>query len=163
MDLRNPAVTVTTMPSKESQHLAFFFVLLVSIGLHRYVFLHLRHILRPDFPQIAPLLVRIALILFIAMDLPFVFIYFRGQLHGELTLVTRDLLYPFSVWQALLFMWAVILMPFSLWRRRDRLGMGWIRARIASLRKQKDAEPQELLGEEAILAEGEIALEGAAE
>lgn len=133
------------MPSKTSQHLAFFFVLLVSVGLHRYVYANLKRVLRRDFPKAASVLLRIAIIVFIAMDLPFAFIYFRGAVHGDYSTITRFVLYPFSVWQALMLMWTMILLPFSIWRRRERMGLAWARDRMQQFRKSQAMEDEELI------------------
>ncbi len=133
------------MPSKTAQHLAFFFVLLVSAGLHRYVFGNFKRVLLRDFPRFGTMLVRIAIVLFIAMDLPFAFIYLRWMIHGEHTTLTRILLYPFSIWQALMMVWAIVLVPFSLWRRRERLGLAWTRDRVERIRKSRILEDEELI------------------
>lgn len=133
------------MPSKTSQHLAFFFVLLVSVGLHRYVYANFRRILLRDFPNVGQKLVRSALTLFIVMDLPFAFIYFRWMVHGEHATITRMLLYPFSIWQAFMFMWTIILVPFSMWRSRERLGVAWVRERIQRIRTAEVLTDEELV------------------
>ena len=133
------------MPSKTAQHLAFFFVLLVSVGLHRYVYVNFKRTLLRDFPNVGRKLARMATVLFIAMDSPFGFIYLRWMIHGEHATITRILLYPFSIWQALMFLWAGILLPFSIWRNRERLGLGWIRERIQRVRMSDVLSEEELV------------------
>ena len=126
------------MPSKAAQLIAFFFVLLVSAALHRYVYLNLKRLIQHDYPNAAQKLMVIARVLFIAMDTPFLFIFFRGRIHAELTTLTRVVLYPFSVWQAIMLMWALVLVPLSLWRRRHWLAIPWLIDRLRKLFSKKD-------------------------
>ena len=93
-------------------------MLLVSTGLHGYVYANLRRVLLRDYPKLGRRLARAALVLFIIMDSPFAFLYYRGDIHADLTVLTRILLYPFSIWQTIMLMWAIVLVPVSLWRRR---------------------------------------------
>lgn len=123
-------------------------MLFVSAGLHWYVYANLKRVLLRDYPKLGQRLAKVALALFIVMDLPFAFLFFRGDLHGDLTTVTRLLIYPFSVWQTVMLMWAIVLVPFSLWRRRPL----YLRDVIARLRKRTDKNEED-----------EIALEIAAE
>jgi hypothetical protein len=109
------------MPSKAAQLIAFFAVLLISVALHRYVYRNLIRLLLRDYPKRGRRLAGIARTLFIVMDSPFLFLFVRSHIHAELATVTRVLLYPFSVWQAVMLMWAIVLVPFSLWRRRKRV------------------------------------------
>ena len=111
------------MPSKAAQLIAFFAVLLVSVALHRYVYRNLKRMLLRDYPNRGRRLANASRILFIVMDSPFLFLFVRGHIHAELKTVTRFLLYPFSVWQAVMIMWAIVLVPFSLWRRRGKVTM----------------------------------------
>ncbi|HZK75434.1 MAG TPA: hypothetical protein VFD13_00875 [Candidatus Kapabacteria bacterium] len=128
------------MPSKSAQHIAFFFVLFVSAGLHWYVYANLKRVLLRDYPKLGQRLAKIALALFIVMDSPFAFLYFRGEIHGSLTALTRFLLYPFSVWQTILLMWAIVLVPFSLWRMMGHASRRpfYLRDVMARLRKRAD-------------------------
>lgn len=130
-----------SMPSKSAQHIAFFFVLLVSAGLHWYVYANLKRVLLRDYPKLGQRLAKIALALFITMDSPFAFLYFRGDIHGSLTTLSRILLYPFSVWQTIMLMWSILLVPFSLWRRRPF----YLRDILARIRKRSAEEEEEEL------------------
>lgn len=136
------------MPSKSAQHIAFFFVLFVSAGLHWYVYANLKRVLLRDYPKLGHRLAKVALTLFIVMDLPFAFLFFRGDMHGDFTTLTRLLIYPFSVWQTVMLMWAIVLVPFSLWRRRERLGLAAMREGVRRLGKHS---PE--IGEEEIALE----------
>src|SRR5437016_3890976 len=104
------------MPSKAAQLIAFFAVLLVSAALHRYVYANLKRVLLRDYPRWGIRLVRTMMVLFIVMDSPFLFLFLRPRIHADLTMLTRVLLYPFSVWQAIMILWAIILFPMSLVR-----------------------------------------------
>jgi len=134
------------MPSKSAQHIAFFAVLLLSAGLHWYVYANLKRVLLRDYPKLGRRLAQCALALFIVMDLPFVFLYLRGSVHGELTSLTRLLIYPFSVWQTIMLMWALVLMPFSLWRKRPV----YFRDIIARLRKPSSDNDEEEIALEVV-------------
>ena len=113
------------MPSKASQHIAFFIVLFVSAGMHWFVYTNLRRVLLRDYPKIGKKLAKIALWMFIGLDSPFLFIYFRGLTHAALTVLSRILLYPFLVWQTIMLMWALILVPITLWN--------WLRTPVGKL------------------------------
>jgi hypothetical protein len=110
------------LPSKASQHIAFFIVLLVSAGLHWYVYTNLRRVLLRDYPKLGKRLAKIALWVFILLDMPFFFIYLRGFIHAAMTVLSRVLLYPFLVWQTIMLMWVIILFPITLFRWLKRIG-----------------------------------------
>jgi hypothetical protein len=98
-------------------------VLLISTGLHWYVFTNLRRILLRDYPKIGKSLAKIALWAFIGLDSPFLFLYIRGFIHAEMTELTRVLLYPFLVWQTIMLMWVIILFPITIWRMFRKLAV----------------------------------------
>ena len=129
------------MPSKTSQHIAFFVVLIVSVLLHRYVYANLKRVLLRDYPKLGKRLVRIARWVFIAMDSPFVFVYFRNLITFETDFITRLILYPFLIWQSIMFMWTIILVPFSI-VRREKMGVAYIKRWIRN-RKPGDGKLQE--------------------
>src|ERR1039457_4066738 len=114
------------MPSKTSQHIAFYVVLIVSVLLHRYVYANLKRVLLRDYPRLGPKLVRIVRWVFLALDAPFAFVYFRNQIPSDADFLTRALLYPFLVWQTIMLMWAIILVPFSI-VRREKMGVAFIK------------------------------------
>jgi hypothetical protein len=118
------------MPSKAAQLIAFFSVLLISVALHRYVYKNLKRLIQRDYPKISRRIIPIARVLFIAMDSPFLFLFFRNHINAELTTISRVLLYPFSVWQAVMLMWAIVLVPVSMWRRRHWLAIPMLANRI---------------------------------
>jgi hypothetical protein len=59
-----------------------------------------------------------------------IFLFFRNHINAELTTISRVLLYPFSVWQAVMLMWAIVLVPVSMWRRRHWLAIPMLANRI---------------------------------
>ena len=124
-----------SMPSKTAQLIAFFSVFLVSAGLHRFVYANLKRVILRDYPTLGARLVRAAAILFIVMDSPFIFLYFRNRMHVPLDTISQMLLYPFSVWQAIMLLWVVLLIPFALWRRRHVLGLARLQTRLGRRRK----------------------------
>lgn len=91
------------------------------MGLHRYVYANLKRVLLRDYPKLGRKLARIALWMFILLDTPFLFIYFRGLFHAEMTILSRVLLYPFLIWQTIMLMWVLILLPITLWRQSMKL------------------------------------------
>ena len=66
--------------------------------------------------------------MFVILDMPFLFIYFRGITHAELAIVSKVLLYPFLIWQTIMLMWVLILLPISAWRL-----LGWLVARMREI------------------------------
>src|ERR1035441_5373520 len=137
------------MPSKTSQHIAFFVVLIVSALLHRYVYANLKRVLLRDYPKLGPKLVRIARWTFIALDTPFAFVYFRNQIPSDTAFLTRALLYPFLVWQTIMLMWAIILVPFSI-VRRERMGVAYIKRWMRNRKSIAKKLPESDLGLEIV-------------
>jgi hypothetical protein len=129
------------MPSKAAQVIAYFFVLIVSALLHRFVYANLKRVLLRDYPKSGEKLVRIGRIVFFAMDAPFIYIYFRGGMPQELVVATTWLLYPFAIWQAIMLLWALILAPFAVWRRTGAFGFLRLRERIRVSRENRDSDP----------------------
>jgi len=91
------------------------------MGLHRYVYVNLKRVLLRDYPKLGKKLARIAFWMFVMLDTPFLFIYFRGVIHAEMTVLSRVLLYPFLIWQTIMLMWVLILLPITLWRQGLKL------------------------------------------
>jgi hypothetical protein len=129
------------MPSKTSQHIAFFVVLIVSVIFHRYVYANLKRVLLRDYPKLGPRLVRIARWVFIVMDMPFFFVYFRNLITFETDFITRLILYPFLVWQTIMMMWTIILVPFSI-VRREKMGVAFIKRKIRNRKLSKEKFPK---------------------
>lgn len=50
------------------------------------------------------------------MNLPLVFLFFRRDIHVDIPTLTNIMLYPFTVWEFLMLMWAFILIPVVLIR-----------------------------------------------
>ena len=109
------------MPSRIWQIAAFLIVLSLSVLLHRFVFLNLKRVLLRDYPKSGERMAAWAKVLFIAMDTPFLFLYFRSAMNEIVAGLTTAILYPFAVWQAVMIMWSVVLMPFVMWRRTKSL------------------------------------------
>src|SRR4051812_5007032 len=105
------------MPSRAWQIVAFLFVLAISVSLHRFIYLNLKRMLLRDYPKGGARMAKWAKAIFIVMDAPFVFLYFRSAMPELLANVTSGILYPFAVWQFTMLMWTVLLVPVVLWRR----------------------------------------------
>lgn len=105
------------MPTKAAQLIAFLSVFLVSAGLHRFVYVNLKRVILRDYPRLGPRLARYAAALFVVMDTPFVFLFYRNRIRVDVNLLTQLIIYPFSIWQAIMLMWVMILLPFMVWRR----------------------------------------------
>jgi hypothetical protein len=133
------------MPSKHAQLIAFLSVFLVSASLHRFVYANLKRVILRDYPRLGKRLARVACSLFLIMDSPFVFLFIRSWIHEPLANVSKVLLYPFSVWQAIMIMWALVLIPVALWRRSRGLGIFWIREQVRRRRIMSEEEPVEAL------------------
>jgi hypothetical protein len=109
------------MPSRAWQIVAFLSVLSISVLLHRFVFLNLKRVLLRDYPKQGPRIAKWLKILFVALDAPFLFLYFRSGMPEIVVRFTTGVLYPFAVWQAVMLMWSAVLVPFVLWRRSKAL------------------------------------------
>jgi hypothetical protein len=118
------------MPSRAWHIAAYLSVLAVSFTLHRFVYLNLKRVLLRDYPKRGERLAKWAKRLFVALDTPFLFLYFRSGMPEEIVRVTTGILYPFAVWQSIMLMWSVVLVPFVLWRRGKSL--------VALRRKDED-------------------------
>src|SRR4051812_47191381 len=105
------------MPSKASHLIAFLGIALLSAIGHRWVYTHAKTLLYKDFPRHAKVVTRIACVLFVYFDLPFLFLFFSRHITWDASVITRFLIYPFSVWQFLMAIWIVILVPMNLWHR----------------------------------------------
>jgi hypothetical protein len=73
---------------------------------------------RRDFPKHQKSILKIAKGSFIYFDLPFVYIFFWKHITADVSDVTRFLLYPFAVWQMVMLVWAVILVPMGILRSK---------------------------------------------
>ena len=104
------------MPSKGSYLLFFFGISLVLIGAQIFVYFQLRRLIRRDFPHRARRVVPILRWIFIAMNLPLAFLFFRRNIRADIPTLTNILLYPFTVWEFLMLLWAFILIPVVLTR-----------------------------------------------
>jgi hypothetical protein len=104
------------MPSKGSYLLFFLGTSFVLVCAQTFVFFQLRRLLRRDFPQKAKIAVPVFRWLFILMNLPIAFLFFRRDIHADIPLLTNIMLYPFTVWVFLMLMWAIILIPAVIFR-----------------------------------------------
>ena len=104
------------MPSKAT-YLAFFIgTSLVLILAQVFVYFQLRRILRRDFPDRAQKWVPIIRWIFLAMNIPLVFLFFRHDIKADIPTLTKILLYPFTIWQFLILLWTLILIPVTIIR-----------------------------------------------
>lgn len=116
------------MPSKESYLIFFLVISAILIAMQVFVYFNLARIIRRDFPLRARKVLRITKWGFVAMNLPIAFLFLRRQIHYELALLTKLILFPFTVWQALIIVWTLILIPVAvyhlfvkLFRNRDSI------------------------------------------
>jgi hypothetical protein len=104
------------MPSKGSYLLFFLGTSFVLIAAQTFVYFQLRRFIRHDFPQKAKKVVPLVRWIFIAMNLPLVFLFFRRDIKVDIPTLTNILLYPFTVWEFLILMWTAILIPVVIFR-----------------------------------------------
>src|ERR1043166_6693280 len=104
------------MPSKSSYLLFFLATSLVLILAQMFVYFQLRRILRRDFSERAKKAVPIIRWIFIAMNLPLLFLFFRRNITADIPTLTNMMLYPFTIWEFLMLMWAIILLPVTIYR-----------------------------------------------
>jgi hypothetical protein len=99
------------MPSKGSYLVFFIGTSLVLISAQVFVYFQLRRLLRRDFGQRAKPVILFIRWFFIAMNVPLLFLFFRRDIHADIPTLTNIMLYPFTVWEFLMLMWALILIP----------------------------------------------------
>jgi hypothetical protein len=116
------------MPSKATYLIAFLAVMTVSLSLHYFVWRQLRRVLRKDFGNKARVPMRAATTLFVIMEIPFFFLFFRRHITSDIPTLTQFLLYPFTFWQILMVLWGLILAPQVLVRNL-RSFIGFLRTR----------------------------------
>ena len=104
------------MPSKSTYLIAFFSVAVVSGALHYYVYRNYKRVLFRDFSVRGTKLLRWVRVLFFVMEIPFVLMFFRKQITVDVSLATILILFPFTIWQFLMFVWGIVLLPQSLFR-----------------------------------------------
>jgi hypothetical protein len=133
------------MPSKSAHLIAFLTIFLVSAGSHRFVYVHLRELIRKDFRRRSTELVRLAAGVFVLMDLPFLYLFLSKWISAGHDQITRALLYPFSLWQALMLFWTAILLVRFFLRRSAYAGVSLVRyiraERMPSATESLEAEP----------------------
>ncbi len=99
-------------------------------GLHYFVYRNLVRLLAGSATLGTPRARRWIAVLFIAMDVPWAFLYFYRQITGDIPNAAGWLLmYPFAVWQATLFFWVMVLLVTRAVTGTRRLGR-WIVARV---------------------------------
>jgi hypothetical protein len=104
------------MPSKQVYLYFFLGTTLVLVISELFVYFQLRRILRRDFPERAKKTVPVIRWTFILMNIPVIFLFFRRDIKADVPALTKILLYPFTVWQFLILLWTVILIPVTLIR-----------------------------------------------
>lgn len=128
------------MPSKSAHLIAFLTIFFVSAASHRFVFVHVRELIRKDFARRADALIRWTAGIFLVMDLPFAYLFFSRWMAAGHDYLTRALLYPFSLWQALMLFWTAILLLRFVLHRTTQAGVSVVRyARSARSDKTSDA------------------------
>src|ERR1051325_1923526 len=95
------------MPSKSAYLIFFISTSLVIILVQVFVYFQFRRILRRDFPEWSKRKLPIIKLFFIAMNLPLLFLSLRTSLKFDTSILTTILLYPFTLWQFLMILWAI--------------------------------------------------------
>jgi len=104
------------MPSKQIYLYFFLGVVFVFSVAEIFVYFQLRRILRRDFSEKSKKWIPIIRWVFIGMNIPIIFLFFRKDIKADLPVLTTILLYPFTVWQFLIILWAIILIPVTIYR-----------------------------------------------
>ncbi len=104
------------MPSKASYLLFFLATSFVLILAQIFVYFQLRRFIRFHFSQKAKRVIPLIRGFFIIMNLPIVFLFFRRQIKADIPILTNIILYPFTVWEFLILMWTIILIPVVIYR-----------------------------------------------
>jgi hypothetical protein len=106
------------MPSRAAHLIAFLSILAISVSCHIYIFRQLRSLIQRDFPHQKDRLITVAKWAFIYFDLPFIYLFLGRHITFDATVLTQFLMYPFAVWQMLMLVWAVILVPIGALRSK---------------------------------------------
>ena len=122
------------MPSKSAHLIAFLTIFVVSAASHRFVYVHAKALVQRDFRKRRQAILRGMAVLFVVMDLPFLYLFFSRWLAAGHDTLTRAVLYPFSLWQALMIFWTVILLVRLVMRRTARAGVSVVRAGVSGVR-----------------------------
>lgn len=106
------------MPSRAAHLIAFLTIVGVSVGLHIYIFRQLARMIRRDFPNRQKSILQAAKAAFVYFELPFLYMFFWKHISADVTALTQILMYPFAVWQMVMLVWGVILVPIGLMRSK---------------------------------------------
>ncbi|MBS1903649.1 MAG: hypothetical protein JSS75_08105 [Bacteroidetes bacterium] len=117
------------MPSKESYLAYFLAISAILFLLQWFVYRQLKKVVVRDFPDRSALIVRIARITFFVMNIPVAFLFFRRQINAQLPVLTNILLVPYTIWQGLMIVWTLILVPIVVWELTSK--------RLRNLRRRR--------------------------
>ena len=123
------------MPNKETYFIFFIVISLLLVGMQMFVYFWLRRILRRDFPIRSKKWIPRIKWTFIVMNLPIALIFFWRQIKFEMTTVSKLVFYPFTIWEAIIIVWTVILIPVTLyvilkWVARNSAGLFRVKGKI---------------------------------
>jgi hypothetical protein len=107
---------VRPMPTKTASLIFFLIAASMTFGLQYFVYRQLRRLIHKDFPEKAARFIKTAKWVFILMNIPVVFLFIKGRINVDMGLLSQIMLYPYTIWQFLMMMWAVILTPVTLTR-----------------------------------------------
>jgi hypothetical protein len=138
------------MPSKSAHLIAFLVVFAISAASHRFVYVHVRALIRRDFSRWSRTVIRATAGLFILLDLPFIYLFLSKWLASGHDELTRALLYPFSLWQALMLFWTIILLARLFVTRTVRAGTTVVR-QVRSLARENPPESGPVIEPEPIV------------
>jgi hypothetical protein len=102
------------MPNKETYFIFFIVISSLLVLMEMFVYFWLRRILQRDFPIRSQKWIPRIKWTFIALNLPIALIFFWRQIQLPMTTVSKLVFYPFTVWEAIIIVWTVILIPITL-------------------------------------------------
>jgi len=103
------------MPNKETYFIFFIVISSLLVLMQMFVYFWLRRILRRDFPIRSQKWIPRIKWTFIVMNLPIALIFFWRQIKVEMNTLSKFVFYPFTVWEAIIIVWTVILIPVTLY------------------------------------------------
>jgi hypothetical protein len=106
------------MPNRAAHLIAFLTIVLISAGLHVYIYRQLARLVKRDFPRQSKTGLKIAKVLFVYFDLPFLYLFFWKHLTFDTSVITTVLLFPFAVWQMVMLVWGLIVVPIGIYRSK---------------------------------------------
>ncbi|HET9135459.1 MAG TPA: hypothetical protein VFO76_02385 [Candidatus Kapabacteria bacterium] len=123
------------MPNKETYFIFFIVISSLLVLMQMFVYFWLRRILRRDFPVRSKKWLPRIKWTFIVLNIPIALIFFWRQINLPMTTVSKLVFYPFTVWEAIIIVWTVILIPITLfvflrWTVRNSVALFSVKKKI---------------------------------